>query len=136
MSASCFWTRLNFQRLFTIMNNQKFVFSAPKALITVLAFSTIGLAAIPAQADEALIQETVQESYTTGVDNVSVQSSSQQNRQYSSTRGRYRDRNNVGIVQRSQQLCDQLGDGNACVQDAQQRNTSRQHHTNRRRINY
>ena len=111
-----------------MMNNQ-FSFQTKKAIVAFLAFSTLGLAAIPARADEALIQETVQESYTTGHDNVSVQNSSQQNRQYSSTRGRrvYGNRNDVGIVQRSQQLCDQLGDGNACVQDATQRNTSRQH---------
>lgn len=110
------------------MNNQ-FSFQAKKIALVVLAFSTLGLAAVPARADEALIQETVQESYTTGNDNVSVQSSSQQNRQYSSSRGRrvYGNRNDVGIVQRSQQLCDQLGDGNACVQNARQRNTNRQY---------
>lgn len=124
-----FLDKVKFLETIYIMFNKQFVFQTPKAILTVLAVSTIGLTAIPAQADEALIQETVQESYTTGADNVSVQSSSQQNRQYSNTRGRYRDRNNVGIVQRSQQLCDQLGEGNACIQDAQQRNTSRQRHS-------
>jgi hypothetical protein len=60
-----------------------------------------------------------------------VQSSSQQNRQYTDTRGRhiYRDSNNVGIVQRSQQLCDQFGEANACVQDSQQRNSNHQRHS-------
>lgn len=111
------------------MMNKKF-FHPYKTVLALLAVSTVGLS-LPVRADEALIQETVQESYTTGHDNVSVQSSSQQNRQYSETRGRhnYRDRNSVGIVQRSDQLCDQYGEGNACVQDAQQRNTSRQRHS-------
>ena len=121
----------NFQRVFTIMIDRQLFRHSQKAILTVLAISTLGLVSFPAQADEALIQETVQESYTTGHGNVSVQNSSQQNRQYSQTRGRriYRDSNNVGIVQRSQQLCDQLGDGNACVQDARQSNTSRQRHS-------
>ena len=111
------------------MMNQR-IFQTSKTVLAVLAISTIGLS-LPVRADEALIQETVQESYTTGQGNVSVQSSSQQNRQYSETRGRhnYRDRNSVGIVQRSDQFCDQYGEGNACVQDAQQRNTSNQRHS-------
>ena len=99
-----------------------------KTVLALIAVSTVGLS-LPVRADEALIQETVQESYTTGHGNVSVQSSSQQNRQYSEKRHNYRDRNNVGIVQRSDQFCDQYGEGNACVQDAQQRNTSRQRYS-------
>lgn len=113
------------------MMHKQFSFSLSKTILAFLAVSTVGLVSLPAQADEALIQETVQESYTTGVGNVSVQSSSQQNRQYTDTRGRhiYRDSNNVGIVQRSQQLCDQFGEANACVQDSQQRNSNHQRHS-------
>ena len=111
------------------MMNKQISYQMSKTILAVLAISTVGLVSVPAQADEALIQETVQESYTTGHDNVSVQSSSQQNRQYKETRGRHLDRNNVGIVQRTDQLCDQFGEGNACVQDAQQRNTSHQRHS-------
>lgn len=101
-------------------------FRLSKTVLALIAVSTVGLS-LPVRADEALIQETVQESYTTGEGNVSVQSSSQQNRQYSEKgRHNYRDRDSVGIVQRSDQFCDQYGEGNVCVQDAQQRNTSRQ----------
>ena len=109
------------------MMHKQFSLQIPKTLFALLAISTVGLTTLPANADEALIQETVQESYTTGEGNVSVQSSRQQNRQHSDNRGRHYDNNNVGIVQRSQQLCDQFGEGNACVQDAEQRNVNRQH---------
>jgi hypothetical protein len=113
------------------MMNKQFSFSAPKTILALLAVSTVGFVSFPAQADEALIQETVQESYTTGTGNVSVQSSSQKNRQYTDSRGRhiYRESNNVGIVQRSQQLCDQFGEANACIQGSEQRNTSHQRHS-------
>lgn len=100
--------------------------------LAAVAISSLSIVASPVRADEALIQETVQESYTTGEGNVSVQSSSQQNRQIRNSRGYRYDRNdnNVGIVQRSQQLCDQYGEANACVQDSRQSNTTRH---NRRR---
>lgn len=115
------------------MMNKQLFFQTQKTILAVLAISTVGLVSLPAQADEALIQETVQESYTTGEGNVSVQNSSQQNRQYSNNRGRsgYYDNDNIGIVQRSQQLCDQFGEDNVCVQDTEQRNTS-----HRRRSRY
>lgn len=109
------------------MMNSKLMSSVQKVALVAVAMSTLGAIANPVRADEALIQETVQESYSTGVGNVSVQSSSQQNRQYRGTRGSrryYEDRDNIGIVQRSQQLCDQLGDLNTCVQDSRQTNTS------------
>lgn len=113
------------------MMYKQFSFSVSKAILALLAVSTVGLVSLPAQADEALIQETVQESYTTGAGNVSVQNSNQQNRQSTDTNGRhiYRESNNVGIVQRSQQLCDQFGEANACIQDADQRNSSHQRHS-------
>ena len=115
------------------MTNSKFVSSVKKIALAAVAISTVGMMVSPVRADEALIQETVQESYSTGVGNVSVQSSSQQNREYRGSRGRYylSDRDNVGIVQRSQQLCDQVGDANTCVQDSRQSNTSRRRYRSR-----
>ncbi len=118
------------------MNKQFFANNANKVILTLLAVSTIGFAASPVKADDALIQETIQESVTTGSDNLSVQNSNQQNRQNSDYRDRYGyggDNGNTGIVQRSQQLCDQYGEFNTCIQDAQQSNVS---HTRRRRSHY
>jgi hypothetical protein len=100
------------------MNNNK------KLIFALLALSTIGLISLPAKADDAVIQETVQESYNTGKGNVSVQNSRQQNRQSSEYReGYYQNDSNTGIVQRTQQYCDQFGEHNACVQDAEQGNS-------------
>ena len=121
------------------MNTQTFARNSKQVLFALLAVSTVGILAHPAQADDALIQESVQESVVTGRDNVSVQNSNQSNTQYTE----YRDRSHysyydnggneinsgsTGIVQRSDQYCDQVGEFNTCVQDAQQSNNS----TNRR----
>jgi hypothetical protein len=105
------------------MNNNK------KLIFGLLALSTIGLISLPAKADDAVIQETIQESYNTGNGNVSVQHSRQQNRQSRDYRDGYGyyENNNTGIVQRNQQYCDQFGEHNACVQDAEQRNSHHQH---------
>lgn len=108
-----------------------------KQIFALLALSTVSLITLPAQADEALIQESFQQSVTTGSDNLSVQNSNQQNRQSSI----YRDRHgtgkteSVGIVQRSEQLCDQYGEFNTCVQNAKQGNVSHSQRTYSRRHN-
>ena len=109
------------------MDSKYTINQVQKITLAAVAISTLSMTASPVKADEALIQETVQESYTTGVGNVSVQTSSQQNRQYRTELGRYfyGNQNDVGIVQRSQQLCDQYGEANACVQNSRQSNTSR-----------
>ncbi|MDJ0568446.1 MAG: hypothetical protein QNJ53_05310 [Pleurocapsa sp. MO_192.B19] len=120
------------------MNKQFFSNNSKQVVFALLAISTIGLIASPAKADDALIQESVQESVVTGNDNVSVQNSNQRNQQYTEYRnrsgygrygyGNYEEQSNTGIVQRSDQFCDQLGEYNTCVQDAQQSNSS---HTRR-----
>ena len=126
------------------MNQQIFSHNSKQVVFTLLAISTIGLVVSPAKADDALIQESIQESVITGSDNVSVQNSNQRNQQYTEYRNRagygrygydnYEDQGNTGIVQRSDQFCDQLGEYNTCVQDAQQSNVS---HTRRiRRSRY
>lgn len=111
------------------MNMQILTVNTQKIVFGLLAIATVGLTPLSAKADEALIMESAQESYTSGVGNVSVQNSRQLNQQRNDYRGRhgaYRSKNNnIGIVQRSQQLCDQVGEDNVCVQNAEQRNTSR-----------
>lgn len=116
------------------MNQQTLISTGKQLTFTLLAVSTIGLFTAPAKADDALIQESVQESVVTGNDNVSVQNSNQSNQQHTEYRDRagygrygydnYRDNGSTGIVQRSNQHCDQLGEYNTCVQDAQQSNSS------------
>jgi hypothetical protein len=103
-----------------------FIPKTSKVIFGLLAISTIGLGSLPVRADDAVIQETRQESYNTGNGNVSVQHSRQQNRNSSDYRDKYGyyENNNTGIVQRSQQYCDQFGEYNACIQDAQQQNTT------------
>ena len=116
------------------MNTQTFANHSKQILFALLATATIGAIASPAQADDALIQESIQESVVTGEDNVSVQNSNQSNHQYTKYRERGRSRydygrdergeGSTGIVQRSDQYCDQVGAANTCVQDAQQSNNS------------
>lgn len=117
------------------MNIKTFAHNSKQIIFALLAVSTIGIIANPAQADDALIQESVQESVVTGQDNVSVQNSNQTNHQHTEYResGRYsrgnygrgsRTEGSTGIVQRSDQYCDQVGEFNSCVQDAQQSNSS------------
>ena len=111
------------------MNKQILTTNSQRIVFSLLAIASVRLTPISAKADEALIQESYQESYTTGEGNVSVQNSRQTNHQRSEYRGRssyYGDDNkDIGVVQRSQQLCDQYGETNVCVQNGEQRNTSR-----------
>lgn len=114
------------------MNTQIFANRSKQILFAFLATATLVAIASPAQADDALIQESIQESLVTGEDNVSVQNSNQTNNQYTESRQRgrgyygygERESGSTGIVQRSNQYCDQVGAANTCVQDAQQSNSS------------
>ena len=119
------------------MNMQILNSYGKQTVLAILAISTVGLVTAPAKADDALIQESVQESVVTGNDNISIQNSNQRNQQSTEYRdygrhgyGNYKDDSSTGIVQRSSQYCDQLGEYNTCVQDAQQSNSS---HTRRER---
>ena len=121
------------------MNTQTFADRSQKILFALLTVATVSTIASPAQADDALIQESIQESVVTGEDNLSVQNSNQSNRQFTQyrDRGRYGygrgsgESSSTGIVQRSDQYCDQVGAANTCVQDAQQSNSSRTSRTSR-----
>lgn len=116
------------------MNMQIFSNRGGQIFCAAVAVSSMSLMVSPAKADNALIQESVQESVVTGRDNISVQNSQQSNQQYSVYRDRrnygrsghdsYQDQSSTGIVQRSNQYCDQVGEYNSCIQDAQQSNTS------------
>ena len=115
--------------------NTNFANQSKRIVFAFLTVSTVGILAYPAQADNAVIQESVQESVVTGQDNVSVQNSNQSNRQHTEYRDRYSrsgygksEADSTGIVQRSDQYCDQVGEYNTCVQDASQSN----HSTSRR----
>lgn len=119
------------------MNTQAFANNSKQIILALLTVSTIGVVANPAQADNALIQESIQESVVTGQDNISVQNSNQSNRQRTEYRDRYSRYNSgrgseaggsTGIVQRSDQFCDQVGEFNSCIQDAQQSNSSSTRH--------
>ncbi|MEM6613757.1 MAG: hypothetical protein AAF652_16155 [Cyanobacteria bacterium P01_C01_bin.72] len=116
------------------MNTQTFADRSQQILFALLTVATVSTISSPAQADDALIQESIQESVVTGEDNISVQNSSQSNRQFTEYRDRYGrygygrgdgESSSTGIVQRSDQYCDQVGAANTCVQDAQQSNSSR-----------
>lgn len=115
-----------------MINTQIFARNSKQIIFALFAISNIGMA-VPVRADDALIQDSIQESVVTGKDNVSVQNSSQTNQQYREYRARsryghsyeqYSESGNTGIVQRSEQYCDQIGEYNTCVQDAQQSNIS------------
>ena len=122
------------------MNMQILTLHGKQTVFALLAVSTIGLMASPAKADDALIQESVQESVVTGRDNISIQNSNQSHQQYTEYRDRgnynrhhrdnYNSDSSTGVVQRSDQYCDQVGEYNTCVQDAQQSSST---HTRRDR---
>ena len=98
-------------------------FRGSKTLILGLfAISAFGIVASPARADNAVIQESIQESINTGNGNTSIQNSSQRTRiNRHSRRGNRRDKFSSGVVQTSDQYCNQLGDDNLCMQNNQQR---------------
>ena len=93
-----------------------------KIILGLLAISAFGIVALPARADNAVIQESIQESINTGNGNTSIQNSSQRtsiNRR--SRRGNRRDEYSSGVVQTNKQMCDQYGDENLCLQNSEQR---------------
>ena len=91
-----------------------------RIILGLLAISAFGVVALPARADDAVIQESIQESINTGNGNTSIQNSYQESR--INRRGRKSQRNQVdaGVVQKNDQFCDQLGDDNVCLQNSEQ----------------
>ena len=93
-----------------------------RVILGLVAISAFGIVASPARADNAVIQESIQESINTGNGNISIQNSSQKSRiNHRGRRGNRREQVSSGVVQKSEQYCDQLGDENLCMQNNEQR---------------
>ena len=91
-------------------------------ILSLLTLTALGVVSLPANADEAVIQDARQTTYQTGENNYSGQSAIQRNQ--NSRRG---DRDgSTGQVQTSDQLSDQYGVGNTSQQRVRQDNTSQQ----------
>ena len=106
------------------MNRQTntWVRGSKRLILGLLAISAFGMVASPARADNAVIQESIQESINTGNGNTSIQNSSQRTSIHRRNRtGKKRDQVDAGVVQKSEQYCDNLGDENLCMQNNEQR---------------
>ena len=109
------------------MNTKTFAIGTKRIMIGLVAIATVGVVSLPVRADDAVIQESVQEAINTGDGNTSVQNSYQDSRIERKSRNRYGDYddNSTGVVQRNDQYCDQLGEDNLCVQNTDQRSNIR-----------
>ncbi|HEY9704439.1 MAG TPA: hypothetical protein V6C58_18465 [Allocoleopsis sp.] len=90
-------------------------------LVSLLTLTTLGTLTLPGKADQAIIQETTQDTVITGNRNYSEQNSVQINIQ----RTRQRNNNNTGTVQRVRQQSDVAGNNNDSVQNSVQVNRTR-----------
>lgn len=98
-----------------------------KFVVGLLAISTTCLVTVPVRADNAVVQESIQQSVNTGNGNTSVQNSFQESSiDRTSRRGRNSEAVNNGVIQRNDQFCDNLGDDNFCGQNTEQRSNIRQ----------
>lgn len=111
------------------MNTQTLAIGTKRIIIGLVTVATLGVISLPVRADDAVIQESVQEAINTGEGNTSVQNSYQDSRIERKSRNRYDD-NDTGVVQRNDQYCDQYGENNLCAQNTEQRSNIRH---NRRR---
>ena len=98
-----------------------------KIILGLLAISALGLVDLPAKADEAIIQDSIQESINTGKGNTSIQNSYQESRINRQNRRGSRNLEEIdtGVVQTNDQYCDQVGRNNLCVQNTDQRSRIR-----------
>ena len=98
-----------------------------RVILGLLTISALGIVGLPARADEAVIQQSIQESVNTGDGNTSIQNSYQESR--INRRSRRGSRNyeeiDTGVVQKNEQVCDQLGGENLCIQNTDQRSRIR-----------
>ena len=109
------------------MNTKTLTIGTKRIVIGLLAIASVGVVSLPVRADDAVIQQSVQEAINTGDGNTSVQNSSQESRIQRKSRGRYGDYDgdSTGVVQSNDQYCDQLGEDNLCVQNTDQRSNIR-----------
>ena len=111
------------------MNTKTVTMGTKRFILGLLAISALGVVGLPVRADDAVIQDSIQRSVNTGDWNTSIQNSYQESRiNRRSWRGnRNYDDIDTGVVQRNDQYCDQLGIGNLCVQNTDQRSNIRHH---------
>lgn len=123
---------LNQQTLFKLMNTQIFNAVTKRFMIGLVTVSALGMVAIPSRADDAVIQDSIQESVNTGRGNTSIQNSYQESRiNRRIRRGRNYEEIDTGVVQTNDQFCDQLGRDNVCIQNTDQRSRIRHNRTRR-----
>lgn len=101
--------------------------------IGLLTISALGFVSLPARGDQAVIQDSRQESVNTGVGNTSIQDTTQESNIRTRGRSGYYDDDSTGVVQKSDQYCNQYGEDNLCVQDTDQRSNIRQERRGRTR---
>jgi hypothetical protein len=109
------------------MNTNTFTIGTKRLIVGLLAISALGVVSLPARADDAVIQDSVQETYNTGEGNTSIQNSNQESRIERRSRdeyGNYED-SSSGVVQKNAQYCDQYGADNLCAQNTDQRSNVR-----------
>lgn len=109
------------------INTKTGIRGTKKVILGLLAISALGLVALPSRADDAVIQESIQQSVNTGNGNTSIQNSFQESRinRRTGKGGRNNQEINTGVVQRNDQFCDQLGEDNVCLQNTDQRSRIR-----------
>ena len=109
------------------INTQAWNIGTKRIILSLLAISTLGFVALPARADDAVIQDSIQESINTGKGNTSIQNSYQESQIYRRNRrgGRNLEEIDTGVVQTNDQYCDQAGRNNLCVQNTDQRSRIR-----------
>lgn len=110
------------------MNIQSLTIGTKRFFFGLLTISALGVLVLPARADEAVIQDSVQEAIQTGEGNTTILNSTQESRINRNSRGRYsrQEQGSTGVVQRTGQYCDQAGFDNLCVQNSEQRSNIRQ----------
>jgi hypothetical protein len=104
------------------MITKTFAMETKRLIIGLLAISALGIVSLPARADDAVIQDSVQDSYNEGYGNTSIQNSAQRsqiNRRSRDEYGNYDD-SDTGVVQNNDQICTQYGEDNLCVQNTDQ----------------
>lgn len=111
------------------MNTKTFAIGTKRLIIGLFAISALGVVSLPTRADDAIIQDSAQETINTGEGNTSIQNSNQESRINRSSRDEYGnyDKSDAGVVQSNDQYCDQLGEDNLCVQNTDQRSNVREH---------
>ncbi len=110
------------------MNTKTFTIVTKRFMIGLLTISALGVISVPTRADDAVIQDSTQETINTGEGNTSIQNSDQRSQIDRRSRDEYSnyDDSDAGVVQTNDQYCDQLGEDNLCAQNTDQRSEIRE----------